>query len=170
MVCYAEVLFQSSFSLCRSTCCLWNMRLPTRWLGCGLRNGARRTSRTVTVHRLSAYSQDLLFTAHLHDSRLYQAKGAKTCCAHHPCVDRPILYTHNPSWSTLGLHLAHGSGADWLLTLDSRHYIMTSSDELLARMVSLDDERHQPVYSGQPEVAHRLSFCTNNTAMRTRLC
>ena len=50
-----------------------------------------------------------------------------------------------------------GSGADWLLHLDSRHYVMTSSDELLARMVSLDDERHQHVYSGQPEVVHRQS-------------
>ena len=103
------------------------------------------------MHRLSAHSQDLLFTAHLHDSRLYQAKGAKTCCAHHPCIDRPIMcwllsqYTHNPSWSTLGSHFAHGSGADWLLYMDSRHYIMTSSDELLITMVSLDDERHQRV-------------------------
>ena len=116
-VCYTEVLFRSSFSLCRSTRCLRNLRLPTRWLGSGLRNGAHRASHNVTVHRLSAYSQDLLFTAHLHDSRLYQAKGAKTCCAHHPRIDRPILccllsqYTHNPSWSTLGLHIAHGSGA-----------------------------------------------------------
>ena len=40
-----------------------------------------------------------------------------------------------------------------MLHLDSRHYIMTSSDELLARMFSLDDERHQRVYCGQPEVA-----------------
>ena len=115
MVCYAEVLFQSSFSLCRSTRCLRNMRLPTRWLGYGLRNEARRASRNVTVHRLSAHSQDLLSTAHLHDSRLYKAKGAKTCCAHHPCIDRPILccllsqYTRNPSWSTLGLHFAQQS-------------------------------------------------------------
>ena len=115
------------------------------------------------MHRLSAYSQDLLFTAHLHDSRLYQAKGAKTCCAHHPCIGRPILcclftqYTHNPSWSTFGLDTSRMvAGADWLLYLDSRHYIMTSIDELLARMVSLDDERHQRVYSGQPEVVHRL--------------
>ena len=113
MVCYAEVLFQSSFSLCRSTRCLRIMRHPTLWLGHGLRNGARRASRNVTVHRLGAYSQDLLFTAHLRDSRLYQAKGAKTCCAHHPCINRPILfgllsqYTHNPSWSTMGLHFAH---------------------------------------------------------------
>ena len=101
------------FLLVSSTRCLRNMRLPTRWLGYGLRTGARRASRNVTVHRLSAHSQDLLFTAHLHDSRLYQAKGAKTCCAHHACIDRPILcclssqYTHNPSWSTLGLHFAH---------------------------------------------------------------
>ena len=77
-----------------------------------LRNGAHRASQNVTVHRLSAYSQDLLFTAHLHDSRLYQAKGAKTCFADHPCIDRPILCcllsqcTHNSSWSTLGLHFA----------------------------------------------------------------
>ena len=35
---------------------------------------------------------------------------------------------------------------------------MTSSDELLARMVSLDDERHQRVFSGQPEVVHRLQL------------
>ena len=105
MVCYAEVLFQSSFSMCRSTRCLRNMRLPTRWLGSGLRNGAHQASQNVTVHRLSAYSQLLLFTAHLHDSRLCQAKGAKTCCAHHPCVDRPILCCrstrtthHGPLW------------------------------------------------------------------------
>ena len=80
-------------------------------VGLGLRNGAHRASQNVTVHRLSAYSQKLLFTAHLHDSRLYQAKGAKTCCAHRPCIDRPILccllsqYTHNPSWSILGFTL-----------------------------------------------------------------
>ena len=92
-------------------------------VGIWLRNGARRASRNVTVHRLSAYSQDLLFTARLHDSRLYQAKRAKICCAHHPCIDRPILccllsqHTHNPSWSTMGLHFAHGGGADWLLYL-----------------------------------------------------
>ena len=60
----------------------------------------------------------LLFTDHLHDSRLYQANGAKTCCAHRPCIDRPILccllskLKHNVSWSTLGVHFAHGSGAD----------------------------------------------------------
>ena len=35
------------------------MRLPKRWLGYGLRNRARRASRNVTVHRLSAYSQRL---------------------------------------------------------------------------------------------------------------
>ena len=60
------------------------------------------------VHRPSAYSQDLLFTAHLHDSRLYQAKGAKTGCAHHPCILCCLLsqYSHNPPWSTLGLHFA----------------------------------------------------------------
>ena len=119
MVCYTEVLFQTSFSLCRSTRCLRNMRLPTHWLGSGPRNGAHRASQNVTVHRLSACSKDLSFTARLHDSRLYQANGTKTCCAHHPCIDRPILccllsqYTHNPSWSTLGLHFAaywiHGS-------------------------------------------------------------
>ena len=56
MVCYAEVLFQSSFSLCRSTRCLRNMRLPTRGLRSRLRNGAHRASQNVTVHRLSAYS------------------------------------------------------------------------------------------------------------------
>ena len=78
-------------------------------------DGAHRASQNVTVHRLSAYSQNLLFTDHLHDSRLYQAKGAKTCCAHRPCIDRPILcfllsqYTHNPSWSTLGVHFAQMS-------------------------------------------------------------
>ena len=92
-------------------------------VGIWLTNGARRASRNVTVHRLSAYSQDLLLTARLHDSRLYQAKRAKICCAHHPCIDRPILccllsqHTHNPSWSTMGLHFAHGGGADWLLYL-----------------------------------------------------
>ena len=118
MVCYAEVLFQSRFSLCRSARCLRNMRLPTRWLGSGLRNGAHRASQNVTVHSLSAYSQDLLFTAHLYDSHLYQAKEAKTCCAHHPCIDRPILCcplsqcTHNPSWITLGLHFAHKKAKD----------------------------------------------------------
>ena len=76
-VCYAEVLFQPSFSMCGSTRCLRNMRLPTRWLGSGLRNGAHRASQNVTVHRLSADTQDLLSTAHLHDSRLYQAKERK---------------------------------------------------------------------------------------------
>ena len=91
MVCHAEMLFQSSFSLCRSTRCLRNMRRPTCWLGSGLRNGAHRASQNVTVHRLSAYLQDLLFTAHLRDSRLYQAKRAKKNCARHPCIDRPTF-------------------------------------------------------------------------------
>ena len=77
MVCYAEVLFQTSFSLCQSTRCLRNMRLPTHWLGSGLRNGAHRASQNVTVHRLSACSKDLLFTAHLHDSRLYTSQRSE---------------------------------------------------------------------------------------------
>ena len=110
MVCYAEVLFQSSFSLCRSTRCLRNMRLPTCWFGSGLKN-AHRASQNVTVYRLSAYSLDLLFTAHLHDSCLYLAKGAKTCGAHRPCIDRPILcclllqYTQKPIMVHFGFTL-----------------------------------------------------------------
>ena len=55
-VCCAEVYFQQSFSLCRSTRCLRNMRHPTRWLWYGLGNGARCVSRNVTLHGLSAYT------------------------------------------------------------------------------------------------------------------
>ena len=63
-VCCAGVLFQPSFSLSRSTRCLWNTRHPTRWLWYGLGNGARCVSRNVTLHRLSAHSWDSL-TPHL---------------------------------------------------------------------------------------------------------
>ena len=41
-------------------------------------------ARNVTVHRLSAYSLDMLFTAHLHDSRLYP-KSRTECCT--PSMD-----------------------------------------------------------------------------------
>ena len=47
-----------------------------------------------------------------------------------------------------------------MLHYDPRQYIITTTDELSARMVGLDDERHQAVYSGQAEVVHRLR-CLN---------
>ena len=63
-VCCAEVLFHPSFSLCRLTHCLRNMRHPTCLFWYGLESGARCVSRNVTRHRLSAYSSDSL-TLHL---------------------------------------------------------------------------------------------------------
>ena len=36
-------------------------------------------------------------------------------------------------------------------------YIITTTGELRARMVGLNDERHQDVYSGHDEVVIRLS-------------
>ena len=38
-----------------------------------------------------------------------------------------------------------------------QQYIIPTTDELSARMVGLDDERHQDVYFGQDEVVYRLS-------------
>ena len=107
MVCYAKVLFQTNFSLCRSTRCLRNMRRPTRWLGSGLRNGAHRASQNVTVHRLSAYSQDLLFTAHLMTAVCIKPKERKKVA--HAIHALTVPHTHNPSWSTLGLHFARST-------------------------------------------------------------
>ena len=158
MVCYVEVLFKSSSPCVGQHVGLRNMRLPTRWLGSGLRNGAHRASQNVTVHRLSACSKTCCSQSHLHNSRLFQAEGAKTCCAHHPCIDRPILccllsqYTHKPIMVHFGVHTSQVMS----LHLDPRQYIITTTVVLRARMVGLDDERHEDKYSGQPEVAHRL--------------
>ena len=118
----------------------------------GLRNGARRASRNVTVHRPSAYSQDLLFTAPAVCIKPKERKHVAHTI-HVLIVPSCVVFSHS---TRTGLHFAQGSGAR-LLYSDSRHNIMTSSDELLARIVSLDDERHQRVYSGQLDVVHRLS-------------
>ena len=57
------------------------MRLPTRWLGYGLSNGARRASRNVTGHKMSAETigrTDRVASARLPDHL------ARTSACHHP--------------------------------------------------------------------------------------
>ena len=56
MVCYAEVLFQSSFSLCRSTHCLRNMRHPTTLVG----TSSEERSTPSTTERDSAQTERVL--------------------------------------------------------------------------------------------------------------
>ena len=43
-----------------------------------------------------------------------------------------------------------------MLHLDPRQSVITTADELRARMVGLDNERHQDVYSGQAEVGDQI--------------
>ena len=84
-----EVLFQTSFSLCRSTCYQWNMRHTTRWLWYGLGEQSTLhitepdTARTETERAPTSPDE-----IHLHDRRLYRAQKTN---AHHPRMDRPIL-------------------------------------------------------------------------------
>ena len=109
-----EVLFQPSFSLCCSTCCLRNMRRTTRWL----RNGVGDQSTPSTTERDSAQTERVLTRLVVHSPSRRQpsvsSQKRENSVAHtHPCIDRVILccllsrYTHNSSWSTLGLHFEH---------------------------------------------------------------
>ena len=79
-------------------------------VGCCMvwQNRARCAARKVTVHRLSAYSQDLWFTAHLHESRLYPKPWKEWCTPSMKWSSRPVLsslafhaHSHGP---LLGLH------------------------------------------------------------------
>ena len=91
---YTEVLFQSSSSLCRSTCCrTWDIQR----VGCGMvwKNEARWARRNVTRHSLSAHSWDSL-THSIPDSRLCPVKQKSACT---PSMHgAKILWTITEPW------------------------------------------------------------------------
>ena len=76
-------------------------------------NEARHGWRNVTVHRLSAHSQDLLFTAHIHDGRLYPSKRSETIHALiiSSCVVSSRVLRRPHQGPLQSPHFAHGCGA-----------------------------------------------------------
>ena len=89
----------------------------------------------------------------IRDSRLHlNASHAKECLTHHPCIELVTVgcfcqcCTHNSSF-LLSSYFAHGSGAPgysyWLFIGDLRQYVMTTVEELLTRLVNLENEAVQ---------------------------
>ena len=133
------------------TRCMRKRRRSTRWLWYGLVDRARCVSRDVTLHRLSVLIR-LVDNSPL-DSRLHlNASHAKECLTHHPCIESVTVgclcqcCTHKSSF-TLSSYFAHGSGAPgysfWLFTGDPRQYVMATVEELLTRLVNLENEAVQ---------------------------
>ena len=133
------------------TRCMRKRRRSTRWLCYGLVDRARCVSRDVTLHRLSVLIR-LVDNSPL-DSRLHlNASHAKGCLTHHPCIESVTVgclcqcCTHKSS-ITLSSYFAPGSGAPgysfWFFTGDPRQYVMATVEELLTRLVNLENEAVQ---------------------------
>ena len=130
------------------TRCMRKRRRSTRWLWCGLVDRARCVSRDVTLHRLSVLIR-LVGKSPLHSRLHLNASHAKECLTHHPCTESVTVgclcqcCTHKSS-ITLSSYFAHGSGAPgysfWLFTGVPRQYVMATVEELLTRLVNLENE------------------------------
>ena len=95
-----------------------------------------------------ARSDTALYTTHLCDSPLYQSgKRVSLHNIHVLSVSRPVLsfsVLHAQLFVVPGYTLRAWWRSLWLLYVDSRQYIMTTTDELLARLVNLENEAVQP--------------------------
>ena len=142
----AEVLFQPSFSLCRITRCLRNMRHPTRWFV--VWSGERSTLRI--TERDTAQTERILMrlVGHLVSRQPFASVKQKECLhLIHDMTPVPSCClcqccTYN-SLSFLNPYFAHGTGAPGCSVFDPRQYIMTTTDELLARLINLESEAVQ---------------------------
>ena len=87
----------------------------------------------------------LVDTASL-DSRLHQSRKRVLHHIHvsslfHPVLSLPVL--HAQHFVVLGFTLRAWQRSDWFFFFDPRQYIMTTTDELLARLVSLENQAVQ---------------------------
>ena len=111
------------------------------WVG----NGASCVSRDVTLHRLSAYSCDSLA---LHLSTAVCIIQGKECLR--------VIHVLSLSPFLLSLPVLHARfvvpsesllrtwwRSSWLFSVDPRQYIMSTTEELLARLVNLENEAVQ---------------------------
>ena len=111
------------------------------WVG----NGARCVSRDVTLHRMGAYSRDSL-TLNL-STAVCIIQGKECLRVIHIlslsplCLCLPVLHARFvvPSESLLRTWWR----ISWLFSVDPRQYIMMTTDELLARLVNLENKAVQ---------------------------
>ena len=111
------------------------------WFG----NGVRCISRKRDTAQTERILMRLVSTSSL-DSRLHQSR--KRVFPRHPCFE-PVLScclcqccTQN-SLFLLSPYFAHGSGASGFFSVDPRQYNMSTTEELLARLVNLKNEAVQ---------------------------
>ena len=119
------------------TRCMWKRRRSTRWLWCGLVDRARCVSRNVILHTLSVLIR-LVDNSPL-DRRLHLNANLSQSV-----VSASVARTSHRSLSS---YFAHGGGAPgysfWLFTGDPRQYVLATVEELLTRLVNLENEAVQ---------------------------